>query len=75
MRRAVGVLLFLVALAGCTPAHHLYPSYYDHTVEERYLIETPYDRYWEQNCNEGFGFRIEPYRMVNASSTGSERSR
>ena len=38
MGRAVGVLLFLAALAG-------------------------------------FGFRIQPYRMVNASSTGSERSR
>jgi hypothetical protein len=75
MRRVAGVLLFLVALAGCTPAHHLYPSYYDSTVDERYQLETPYDRYWEQNCNEGFGFRIQPYKIVKASSTGSERSR
>ena len=45
MRRAVGVLLCLAALAGCTPAHHLYPSSYDSTVDERYQLETPYDRY------------------------------
>jgi hypothetical protein len=75
MRRALGGLVLVVVLAGCTPAHHLYPCYYDSTVEERYQLETPYDRYWKQNHQEGFGFRIQPYRMVNASSTGSERSR
>jgi hypothetical protein len=34
-----------------------------------------YDRYWGQNHSERLGVRIEPYRIVNASSTGSERSR
>ena len=75
MRHAVGCLLALVALVGCTPTHQTYPSFYDHTVDERLLIETPYDRYWEQNHSERFGFRIELQRIVNASSTGSERSR
>ena len=75
MRRTVGGLLLLLALAGCTPAHHTYPSFYDHTVEERLLMETPYDRYWEQNHGERLRFRIEPQRIVSASSTGSDLSR
>jgi hypothetical protein len=76
MRRTLRDLLLLAVLvAGCTPAHHTYPSFYDHTVDERYLMETPYDRYWEQNHGERFRFRIDLHRMVSASSTGSERSR
>jgi len=75
MRRVVGYGFLLALLAGCTPSHQTYPAYYDSPVAERYLLETPYDRYWEQNHSEGFGFRIEPQRIVNASSTGSERSR